>query len=641
MANKLYNDTSIKAIADAIRVKNGKTDTYTVGEMAGAINDIPAGGGVEQVTWHQCSEAPRNFVNDVTYDPNDYSTSQIENYAPATALESNTKPIGKTVDGITYYNEVPNIETPFASTNTAGTLKPLDQLRWLNTTVATATPYPLGVNTRDLGGWACDGGKVKYGMLVRGGEPNEVDKDLMVGQVGIRTELQLLPKSEARHTYSAWGIDFFANPEENSSVNYSISNKYLWKFFLQVVFDSVSHDKPVYFHCGIGADRTGTIAVMLEALLGVSQSDIDKDYELTNFYTVSSEFPRRRNVAMYKNYIEQIKNVPLVGGLTDTFANHAISFAVSLGFTADEINAYRNACIDGTPTQITLNLPTYTITNNLTDVVNSNTDTNITQYQDYIADLTVANGYVISYVQIKLNDTDVTDLYFTGTKTTLNYSIQKNLTNCHLNGKNTVIAGQSYVAELIADTGFTMDGATITITMGGTDMSNYYSSGKIAIPNVSGNITITATAVSSAGPTNILDEYGYFNNTRYSLSTTNPDKRVAANGKCATGFIPVTKGDTVRLKGFDFSDSSVFIFFNSAQTYLFGANNIHTGGSGTTSNADTPAVTPIGNISISNDNIATYTYTNDANNNIAYIGISGACADGANAFATLNEDLPA
>lgn len=44
MANKLYNDASIKAIADAIRSKNGKTDTYTVGEMAGAINDIPAGG---------------------------------------------------------------------------------------------------------------------------------------------------------------------------------------------------------------------------------------------------------------------------------------------------------------------------------------------------------------------------------------------------------------------------------------------------------------------------------------------------------------------------------------------------------------------------------------------------------------------
>lgn len=629
MANKLYNDASIKAIADAIRVKNGKTDTYTVAEMAGAISSLS---GKEGVTWHQCPEAPRNFVNNVTYDPNDYSTSQIENYAPKPALQSNTKPIGKTVDGIKYYNQVPNTETPFASTNAAGTLKPLDQLRWLKTTVATATTYSLGLNTRDLGGWACDGGKVKYGMLVRGGEPNEVDKDIMVEQVGIRTELQLLPKSESRLTYSAWGIDFFANPEEATSVAYSLSNKSLWKFYLQVVFDSVAHSKAIYFHCGIGADRTGTIAVMLEALLGVSQSDIDKDYELTNFLVNESSFPRRRNVPMYKNYIDQIKNFPLVGGLTDTFANHAISFAVSLGFTADEINAYRNACIDGTPTQITLNLPTYTITNNLTDVVNSNTDTSITQYQDYIADLTVANGYVISDVQIKLNDTDVTDLYFTGTKTTLNYSIQKNLTNCQLNGKTKVIAGQSYVAELIADTGYTMDGATITITMGGIDMSNYYSNGKIAIPNVTGNITITATAVASAGPTNILDEYGYFNNTRYSLSTGNPDKKVSENGYCATGLIPVTRGDTVRLKGFTFPNS-VFVFFDSAQTYLTGNKQVHTGGSSTGQYT--------GDITISNNNIATYTYSDSADSKIAYLGISGVCADGANAFATLNEDLPA
>ena len=604
-------------------------------DALGSYVRFSEGGGISNITWHQCPEAPRNFVNNVTYDPNDYSTSQIENYAPATPVTSNTKPIGKTVDGVTYYNQVPNIATPFASTNVAGTLKPLDQLRWLNTTVATISPYPLGVNTRDLGGWACDGGKVKYGMLVRGGEPNEVDKDLMVNQVGIRTELQLLPKSESRHTYSAWGIDFYANPEENSYVNYSLSPKSLWKFYLQVVFDSVSHDKPVYFHCGIGADRTGTIAIMLEALLGVSQSDIDKDYELTNFYIVQPTNPRRRNADMYKYYINQIKNVPLVGGLTDTFANHAISFAVSLGFTADEINAYRNACIDGTPTQITLNLPTYTITNNLTDVVNSNTDTSITQYQDYIADLTVANGYVISDVQIKLNDTDVTDLYFTGTKTTLNYSIQKNLTNCHLNGKNTVIAGQSYVAELIADTGFTMDGATITITMGGIDMSNYYSNGKIAIPNVTGNITITATAVASAGPTNILGQYGYFNNTRYSLSSTNTDKKTPENGFCATGLIPVTKGDTVRLKGFNFIEPNVFIFFNSSQVYLFGNNSLKKGNSGTTAKTGET----VGNMSISNDSIATYTYTNDADSTIAYIGISGQCADGANAFATLNEDL--
>ena len=42
---RLFEDTYIKAIADAIRAKNGKSDTYKVSEMAGAISAISAGGG--------------------------------------------------------------------------------------------------------------------------------------------------------------------------------------------------------------------------------------------------------------------------------------------------------------------------------------------------------------------------------------------------------------------------------------------------------------------------------------------------------------------------------------------------------------------------------------------------------------------
>ncbi len=45
MANKLYEETSIQAIAAAIRQKTGGSDTYTVGQMASAIASIPSGGG--------------------------------------------------------------------------------------------------------------------------------------------------------------------------------------------------------------------------------------------------------------------------------------------------------------------------------------------------------------------------------------------------------------------------------------------------------------------------------------------------------------------------------------------------------------------------------------------------------------------
>ena len=45
MSKKLYEESDVKAIAAAIRAKNGGTDTYKLSEMAQAVTDIPSGGG--------------------------------------------------------------------------------------------------------------------------------------------------------------------------------------------------------------------------------------------------------------------------------------------------------------------------------------------------------------------------------------------------------------------------------------------------------------------------------------------------------------------------------------------------------------------------------------------------------------------
>ena len=165
----------LTAIANAIRAKDGSTATMAIDQMPEKIAALSSKVSVE---WHQCPELVRNYLANVNYDPSDYSTSQIANYAPAAAVQSNTKPIGKAIDGKTFYNETPNVLTPFATTNKAGTLKPLDSLRWLNT--------PQAANVRDLGGWACDGGTVRYGLLFRGGEITAADRDVLVGACGAR-----------------------------------------------------------------------------------------------------------------------------------------------------------------------------------------------------------------------------------------------------------------------------------------------------------------------------------------------------------------------------------------------------------------------------------------------------------------------
>ena len=63
---------------------------------------------------------------------------------------------------------------------------------------------------------------------------------------------------------------------------------------IQWLIDRLREGKPVYFHCIYGADRTGTLAFLLESLLGVGENELAKDYELTSFSYGLESAPRRR-----------------------------------------------------------------------------------------------------------------------------------------------------------------------------------------------------------------------------------------------------------------------------------------------------------------------------------------------------------
>lgn len=504
------------AIADAIRGKTGGTSALTLDEMSEAIKTIQTGIEAEQYSWCQLPTAVKNFIDNVTYNPADYTTSQIANYAPATANINNTYPVGVPVSvesgtldrngyemsvssgTVTLVNDIPKQYTEYTVRNNGtitqvGTLKPTEALRLIKCATA---------NVRDLGGWACDGGTVKYGKLFRGGEIAEADIDIFKNQLGIRHELNLRGLTESHEREEEWwdksilGDDVgYTCPEQ--FVWHSISDTTTWKEILRCVFDCVAENKPLFFHCAAGADRTGTVACIVEAILGMSQSDIDKDYELTCFAsgTGTDNSARRRNESDWKNQITAINNLT-VG---TTFRDKVLNWVASMGFTVDEINAFRKAMIDGTPATITLNIGTQKITNTLTNVINSNSQATITKYQPYSAEISVPDGFTIDYVKVTMGGTDITSSVFKGTKTNLYRAVTKNLTNCTVdNNTNKVIDGQGYVANILVDEGYTFEGGTITITMGGVDMSIYYSDGKIAIPNVTGDIVITATAVESA-----------------------------------------------------------------------------------------------------------------------------------------------
>lgn len=543
MAKKLYEEASVQDIAAAIREKNGGAETYKIAQMGNAVRGIAC---AETVEWHQCPEAVRNYLANVTYDPGDYRTSQIAKYAPATAIAANYRPIGKTLGGKTYCNEVPGIETPFASGGKAGTLKPLDFLRYIQTPAA---------NVRDLGGWACDGGKVRYGLLFRGGYLVAADRRVLVGELGIRHDLDLRGKEEAVVSSSPLGNDVYFTCADDYAM-YTLTPEDAWRVNLHCVFDSVTHGEPVFFHCAYGADRTGTLACVLEGLLGMSQSDIDKDYELTTFCSGSDTDAnaRRRNEAEWSGLISALNSKS-----GSTFRDKCVTFVAELGFTAAEINAYRKVMIDGTPSTVTPDIATFAVTNTIFGAATDNTAVEATQYHPYEATISAQSGKAISSVSVKMNGVDITAEVWRGEETNLYRKVTLNLDNCSTDTTLLrVIDGQSYGATVSANEDYTLDGAAVTITMGGIDVSKYYSGGKITIPKVTGDLVIAVSAVPSAhiAPNILTDNFkvgtkeysaiGYEDNKRFSFGGTGTIKD--NEGTLVTGYIPITAGMVIRLK---------------------------------------------------------------------------------------------
>lgn len=77
------------------------------------------------------------------------------------------------------------------------------------------------------------------------------------------------------------------------------------------------------------------------------------------------------------------------------------------------------------------------------------------------------------------------------------YTVTNTLTGCTTNNAAaSVTENTPYSATITASSGYSLTGATVSITMGGTDItSTAYNNGTISIASVTGNLIITVTAV--------------------------------------------------------------------------------------------------------------------------------------------------
>ena len=106
----------------------------------------------------------------------------------------------------------------------------------------------------------------------------------------------------------------------------------------KIIIKSIVENKNVYIHCAGGADRTGALMILLESILGVVDSDVAKDYELTSFahnYYDKSNFRYCTRCKVVLDYFASL------GSSGDTQKEKIESFLLEHGVSLEELSSFR------------------------------------------------------------------------------------------------------------------------------------------------------------------------------------------------------------------------------------------------------------------------------------------------------------
>lgn len=205
-----------------------------------------------------------------------------------------------------------------------------------------------GFNIRDLGGWTgYDGRTVRYEQIYRGASIGGTDMDgqtsditdadrAELSRIGIRAQLDLRAPTDkglyagehSLHSY-ALGRTTLSDADYNNTMtdhgaydeDASVVSDIAW-----IIYE-LRRGRPVYFNCRQGADRTGTIAFVVEALLGCYGEDeghqMAMDYELTGFSGA--------------NLVDNVKVASSYRGATEAYGNRRKLFRKLLSLEVEGI----------------------------------------------------------------------------------------------------------------------------------------------------------------------------------------------------------------------------------------------------------------------------------------------------------------
>lgn len=214
-------------------------------------------------------------------------------------------------------------------------------------------------NTRDIGGYyTVDGTKrVRQGMIYRGAHMEnmtQAGKNAFLYTYKIKTDLDLRgsrgisPLGDAVNFVNV-SAPYYVSEEHGISSTADSSTSFWSGTYKDALIKEIKtfadpENYPIYIHCSLGRDRTGTLAFLINALLGVGEQELYMDYELTFF----------SQAGCGGEYVSSMINVPFTNlykminayGFKTTLAARTEAFLLDLGITQAEIDSIRSIMLE-------------------------------------------------------------------------------------------------------------------------------------------------------------------------------------------------------------------------------------------------------------------------------------------------------
>lgn len=200
-------------------------------------------------------------------------------------------------------------------------------------------------NARDDGGWKIRGEDkyTKQGVIYRMARLHTSStKNITTAGIeafkalGIKTEIDLRRDEDGNtvHECAVDGVAYY-NCQMNHNESYftNDTNKQSIKEVFQIMGQEENY--PLMFHCNIGTDRTGFISFMINALAGVEEEYLYRDYLMSNYAHIGGY----RDSASISNYISALKGD--YQGSSDLSLG-AKNYMLDIGVTESEISTIKN-----------------------------------------------------------------------------------------------------------------------------------------------------------------------------------------------------------------------------------------------------------------------------------------------------------